>query len=147
MQHKPSEDGPPADARGADHERVVNELRLLLDAVAQRADEYLSRRAETTATSSASCGWCPLCTIVSMLRGQRTDLRLVEQMAAVVTVIRQLLAEPQDESRQSDASRSDPPEPASDVPAPDVRVQRINIQRVGGRVLRGQVGASDGPGH
>jgi hypothetical protein len=142
LDHKAQGDEPPADARGAkhesgaDHDRIIDELRLLLDAVAQRADEYLSKRAETAAMSSPSCGWCPLCTVVAMLRDQRPDLRLVEQLAAVVTVIRQLLAEPQGE----------PPQPDPPEPAPEAKAQRIDIQRVGGRVLRDQVAAREGRG-
>lgn len=141
LEHKggrdqPRADVPPRDDQGAQHEpgahdRIIGELRLLLDAVAQRADEYLSSRAETAPVSSSSCGWCPLCTAVSVLRGQRADLRVVEQLAAAVTVIRQLLAEPQEA----------PPQPDPPDPAPEVKVQHIDIRRVDGHILHEQAGA------
>lgn len=140
LDHKGPGDIPPGDTRGGareagtDHERIIGELRLLLAALAQRADEYLSSRAE--AASAPSCGWCPLCTVVELVRDQRPEFRLVEQLAAAVAVIRQTLAEPQDETPQPD-----PPDPA-----PDVKVQRINLQRVGGNILRGQAGVGEGRG-
>lgn len=125
---------------GTAHDRIVDELRLLLDAVAQCAEEYLGGRAEATAecrdAPPASCGWCPLCAVVTLLRGQRPDVRFVEQLAAAVTLLRQSLAEPYEE----------PPQPDPPERAPDFKVQRINVRRVDGRILREQATAGKGPG-
>lgn len=129
-------DQPGRDGGSAAHDRIADELRLLLDAAAQRAEEYLNSRSDAAADgrsdAPASCGWCPLCTVVALLRGQRPDLRFVEQLAAVITLLRQSFAESYE--------RPSPPDHAEDNPDSDndtdIKVQRISVQRVNGRVLR-----------
>lgn len=124
------------DQEGEPHDRIVAELRLLLDSLAQRAEEYLRSRAGTEGeeTAAHSCGWCPLCTAVAALRAQWPDRKIAEQLVTVVTLLRQLLIEPQDEP-----SQPDPPEQ-------DIKVQRIAVRRVGGRVLHGQATTTEGRG-
>jgi hypothetical protein len=45
---------------------------------------------------SATCQWCPLCTFVSVLRGERPDLteRVAEAGAAVASAVRALVEPP-----------------------------------------------------
>lgn len=143
------------------HDRIVDEFRLLLDALAHRAEEYLTSRSEAAdgrGEFSASCGWCPLCTVVALLRGQRIDLRLVEQVAAAIILLRQSLAEPYerqaspdqaDMTPDADPADTDPadtdPETAPETdPAPETKVQRISVRRVSGRVLPETTTAGEG---
>lgn len=140
------------DGSATAHDRIVDEFRLLLDAVAHRVEEYLNSRSEAAdgrGEFSASCGWCPLCTVVALLRGQRPDLRLVEQVAAAITLLRQSLAEPYERQAppdqpnmapDADPADADPagtdPEAAPETdPARETKVQRISVRRVSGRVL------------
>ncbi|MFR9729188.1 hypothetical protein ACL03H_08170 [Saccharopolyspora sp. MS10] len=133
----------PEAAEGRD--RVVEEFRLLLDAAAWRAEEYLrgaggAEHAQHAAPEDerrpgASCGWCPVCAIAALLRGERPELssRLIEQLAGLVELLRDSLAE-----------HRAPPGPAAErpgEPAAESKVQRIDVRRV-----RGRAAASGEPG-
>lgn len=110
------------------HEQLVEELRLLLDALAGKAEEYLRGCDQSAESSGASesgergCGWCPLCAAVALVRGHRPDLN--DQLLGIVQLLRQAMAEP--------ASQPEEEEPEPDASA---KVQRIRVQRVGGTVL------------
>ncbi|WP_410642851.1 hypothetical protein [Amycolatopsis sp. lyj-346] len=43
----------------------------------------------------SACGWCPLCAIVAVVRGERPELvaRLAEQLAQLVALLRAVLAD------------------------------------------------------
>lgn len=130
----------------ANAEQVIEELRLLLDALAYRAEDYLlslgreaGRQDGGDCEPAGTCGWCPVCAVAAVLRGERPELttRLAEQLAAMVTLLRQVLAE----------HHAGPAEPASEPPAPpaaseedeppaEAKVQRIEVRRVSGRVLK-----------
>jgi len=117
------------EARG---ERVVDELRALLEAVASRAQEYLQGiDAEQGAQCSAAapCGWCPVCAAMSFARGQRPELssRLGEQLTSLVALLRQVVEE-QRTTTGADAGQQPSPQPSSGV-------QHIAVQRVRGSVL------------
>ncbi|OLF16842.1 hypothetical protein [Actinophytocola xanthii] len=73
--------------------RLVEELRLLADAVAGRAGPWLDRAAEESA--GPSCGWCPLCALVALLRGEPNALAAhgVDQAADLVALLRAVLAD------------------------------------------------------
>jgi hypothetical protein len=73
--------------------RLVEELRLLADAVAERAGPWLDRAAEETPGSS--CGWCPLCAVVALLRGEpnAAAARGIDQVAELVALLRAVLAD------------------------------------------------------
>jgi hypothetical protein len=140
-------------AHDTSHDQVAEELRLLLDAMAFRAEEYLRNLGRESSDtphgpgqsaqhpSGAVCGWCPVCAAISMLRGDRPELtmRLAEQLAGFVTLLRQALAEQQ--GNPPPASAPADPEPESE-PARQAKVQRIDVQRVNGRIAR-----ENGNGH
>jgi len=98
--------------------RLAEELRLLLDALAERAQPWLNRLAtEPDADHTpATCGWCPVCAGMAVLRGERPELavRAAEHAAGLVAVLRSALA-------QTDA----PPPTGS----PDDRVEHITVRR------------------
>ncbi|MEY8040772.1 hypothetical protein [Saccharopolyspora cebuensis] len=108
---------------GAERERLVAEIRLLLDALAERAEGYL-RACRDLDPQPDGCGWCPVCAAVSLLRGQSPSA-MTEQLAGIVRALREALAEHVAEPG---------PEPAEESAEPDV--QRIDVRRVGGPVLR-----------
>lgn len=91
--------------------RLVEEIRLLVDMVTERAAPWLdglveaghgvSGNREGHAGDGTTCGWCPLCAVVAVVRGERPDVaaRLIEQAAHLVALLRAVLAdrwEPQD---------------------------------------------------
>lgn len=108
---------------GTGREQIVDELRLLLDALAVRAEDYLRGVGETEQTCEASCGWCPICAVAAIARGERPEL--TGKLADIVALLREALAE--------HAQASAPQE--EEEPAPP-KAQRIDIQRVNGQVLR-----------
>jgi hypothetical protein len=114
--------------QGAD--QIVDELRQLLDAVAFRTEEYLHDCREATADPDAPCGWCPVCAVVSIMRGQQPEMtvRLAEHLAGIVTLLRELLAQHQ--------ANPSPPRPDSSEPTTETKVQHIDVRRVNGHVLR-----------
>lgn len=135
---------------GPGREQIIDELRLLLDAVAFRAEEYLAGCGDGEGdaagegqdrTGSAPCGWCPLCAVASILRGQRPELsaRVTEQLAGLVTVLRQVLVDERGSpGATADSGTSDDPESGIDPSSP--KVQRIDVRRVRGRVSREERG-------
>jgi hypothetical protein len=98
--------------------RLAEELRLLLDALAERAQPWLNRLATepTDEHTPATCGWCPVCAGIAVLRGERPELavRAAEHAAGLVAVLRSALA---------DRAPTDPPPPADD------RVEHITVRR------------------
>ncbi|RSM39990.1 hypothetical protein DMA12_28120 [Amycolatopsis balhimycina DSM 5908] len=79
----------------------------------------------------SACGWCPLCAIVAVVRGERPELvaRLAEQLAQLVALLRAVLAdrwEPEEGVHMPGfrpAAR-----PAADATVP-TRVQHIAVRR------------------
>jgi hypothetical protein len=71
--------------------RLVEELRLLLDAVAERAGPWLDR----AAASGTNCGWCPVCAVVALVKGEPNQLaaRGLEHAADLVALLRAVLAD------------------------------------------------------
>ena len=67
----------------------------------------------------ATCGWCPLCAGMAVLRGERPELavRAAEHAAGLLTVLRAALAE-----REPAPAEPDAEEPAD-------RVQHIAVHR------------------
>jgi hypothetical protein len=108
--------------------RLAEELRLLLDALAERAQPLLNRLAaadggegDGAEHTPATCGWCPVCAGIAVLRGERPELavRAAEHAAGLLSVLRSALAE------RAPSSAASPPSPAPD------RVQHITVQRRG----------------
>jgi hypothetical protein len=116
----------PRDGAGATDEqplpgaRLAEELRLLLDALAERAEPMLNRLATAPADehTPATCGWCPVCAGIAVLRGERPELavRAAEHAAGLLGVLRAALAERQ-------PTEPDPPE------SEQAKVQHIAVRR------------------
>lgn len=142
---------------GREHGRdqVAEELRLLIDALAFRAEDFLRKFgydsgscAESAAGDSGdgrSCGWCPVCAVAAIVRGERPELtaRLAEQLSGLVTLLREIMAE----QHRNPPPESQPAQPDSGMEPPTTgKVQKIAVQRVSGRVLREEEPASQGRG-
>ncbi|MGW4114533.1 hypothetical protein ACWEFJ_26970 [Actinosynnema sp. NPDC004786] len=77
--------------------KLAEELRLLLDAAAERAQPWLHRVAAAEGDhDTRACGWCPLCNAVALARGDRSELaaKAAEHVAGLIAVLRAALAEP-----------------------------------------------------
>jgi hypothetical protein len=113
--------------------KIAEELRLLLGVLAERAEPWLNRLATApdggpggaAEHTPATCGWCPLCAGMAVLRGERPELavRAAEHASGLLAVLRASLAE------RPPAESSTAPEP-EDEPQPE-RVQKIAIRRPG----------------
>jgi hypothetical protein len=104
--------------------RLVEELRLLLDAVAERAGPWLDQVADTP---SGSCEWCPVCAVVALLRGEPNALaaRGLEHAAELVALLRAVLADRWEPGVAHMPGFTPPPRPRGDGP----RVQPIPVRR------------------
>ncbi|MFZ2530524.1 MAG: hypothetical protein WAX14_23205 [Rhodococcus sp. (in: high G+C Gram-positive bacteria)] len=121
----------------SDHDALVTELVLLAEAVLDRVDRAVQQYAaahqpdttgsdttgsDTTgsdtvgaaAASSGGCAWCPVCAIAALIQGEPHELltRLAGQIAAIIALIRELLARYLPAAPGSGGSESTPPEPA-----------------------------------
>jgi hypothetical protein len=88
---------------------LAEEIRLLVEMVVERAAPWLdgviaaghgvpprdSDDGAGEATEGESCGWCPLCAVVAVVRGEKPEFvaRLVEQAARLVALLRAVLAD------------------------------------------------------
>ncbi|MFD7657032.1 hypothetical protein ACFV4N_23920 [Actinosynnema sp. NPDC059797] len=109
---------------------LVEELRLLLDAAAERAQPWLHRVAEQGGHDSGTCGWCPLCNAAALVRGDRSELaaKAAEHVAGLIAVLRAALTEPAAPAPAGERSeRSGEPEGAEGPAKP--RVQHIPVVR------------------
>jgi hypothetical protein len=115
----------------ADGTSLAEEIRLLVEMVVERAAPWLEGVVAaghgSTERVPSDCGWCPLCAVVSVVRGERPELaaRLVEQLAQLVALLRAVLAdrwEPEQGFHMPGFQPATKPEPASN------RVQRIPVQ-------------------
>lgn len=105
--------------------RLVEELTLLLDAVADRAGPWLDR----AAASGADCGWCPVCAVVALVRGEPNQLaaRGLDHAADLVALLRAVLADRWDPADEPHMPGFTPAEPRPQGDRP--RVQRIPVRR------------------
>lgn len=105
--------------------RLVEELRLLLDAVAERAGPWLDRAAE----SGTNCGWCPVCAVVALVKGEPNQLaaRGLDHAADLVALLRAVLADRWEPGvpHMPGFTPTDEPRPNGDRP----KVQRIPVRR------------------
>ena len=100
--------------------KLAEELRLLLDAAAERAQPWLHRMAAEDEHDTRTCGWCPLCNAVALARGDRSELaaKAAEHVAGLIAVLRAALAEPAPAAAPEDSPRPEKP-----------RVQHIPVVR------------------
>lgn len=108
--------------------KLAEELRLLLDAAAERAQPWLHRVAAEGEHDTRTCGWCPLCNAVALARGDRSELaaKAAEHVAGLIAVLRAALAEP----GTSEPGTSGTSESVADEPPPEKpRVQHIPVVR------------------
>jgi len=116
----------------ADREHVgelVAELRQLADALIDRVDPWLRAAAQDDPGEHASlgCGWCPVCALVSAVRGDRPELsrRLAEQGSGVLVALRALL----EQHPHGECLHTPPDGAAGESTHP--AVQRIPVRRSG----------------
>ncbi len=122
----------------ADGVRLAEELRLLVEMVVEKAAPWLEGVVaaghgdpDQAKPEASACGWCPLCAIVAVVRGERPEFvaRLLEQLAQLVALLRAVLAdrwEP-DEGVHMPGFRP-APRPPADATA-SARVQHITVRR------------------
>jgi hypothetical protein len=74
--------------------RLAEELRLLVEAVADRAGPWLDRVAADV-PADGSCSWCPVCAAVALVRGEPNALagRGLDAAADLVALLRAVLAD------------------------------------------------------
>ncbi|MFJ7217032.1 hypothetical protein [Amycolatopsis sp. NPDC098790] len=118
--------------------RLAEELRLLVEMVVEKAAPWLEGVVaaghgdpDQAKPDGSACGWCPLCAIVAVVRGERPEFaaRLLEQLAQLVALLRAVLAdrwEP-DEGVHMPGFRPAPRPPAD--ASVSVRVQHITVRR------------------
>ena len=102
-------------------------MKILKRVLPVAAEVYL----DGPAPDGSACGWCPLCAIVAVVRGERPELvaRLAEQLAQLVALLRAVLAdrwEPEEGVHMPGfrpAAR-----PAADATV-STRVQHITVRR------------------
>ncbi|WP_340683262.1 hypothetical protein LCL61_32400 [Amycolatopsis coloradensis] len=115
---------------------LAEEIRLLVELVVEHAAPWLEGliSAGHGCTDHDSGGWCPLCAIVGVFRGERPEFvaRLMEQAAQLVALLRAVLADrwepeagvhmPGFQPARKEPAREDAPVGAS-------RVQHITVTR------------------
>ena len=104
-------------------DRIAEELRLLIDAVAEKAEPWLARIAADSADHEpASCDWCPVCAVAAVLKGERSEMaaRAAEHAAGLLAVLRMALQQQQSQPAAADEQPTTPP-----------RVQKIAVRRRG----------------
>jgi hypothetical protein len=110
--------------------RLVEELRLLLDAVAERAGPWLDRvsaSAESSDGPGSTCR-CPACAVVALVRGEPNEFaaRGLDRAADLVALLRAVLADRWQPGVPHMPGFTPPPR-SGDRP----RVQRIPVRRKG----------------
>jgi hypothetical protein len=111
---------------------LTEEIRLLVDMVVEHAAPWLdgvisaghgSPRPEA---ENEDCGWCPLCAIVAVVRGERPEFvaRVLEHAAKLVALLRAVLADRWEPEQGVHMPGFQPPprEPKTD------RVQHISVR-------------------
>jgi hypothetical protein len=118
--------------------RLAEELRLLAELVVEKAAPWLDGvvaaghgAPDEAKADGSACGWCPLCAIVAVVRGERPELvaRVVEQLAQLVALLRAVLADRWEPEQGVHMPGFRPaPRPPADATVP-VRVQHIAVRK------------------
>lgn len=105
---------------------LAAELRALADVLIDRVDPWLASLA-APGEGSGSCSWCPVCALVTALRGDRPELarRLAEQGGGLLSAVRLLVAE------HGSAQHPEHPEQAPPGPGAHPSVEPIVVRRRG----------------
>jgi hypothetical protein len=135
---------------GYDGASLTEEIRLLVEMVVERAAPWLEgvvsaghgpdARAVPVPgeTGERVCGWCPLCALVAVVKGEPPEFvaRLLEQAAQLIALLRAVLAdrwEPEEgvhmpgfHPAPRSGARQDEPTPTR---ASSVRVQHIAVRK------------------
>ncbi|SFK38195.1 hypothetical protein [Amycolatopsis sacchari] len=110
---------------------LAEEVRLLVDMVVERAAPWLDGLVAAGHGQgdrpAGDCGWCPLCAVVAVVRGERPEFaaRLVEHLGQLVALLRAVLADrwdPEHGFHMPGFSPEPPPKPENP------RVQHIPVQ-------------------
>lgn len=115
--------GPGAAGCGT-HGHIPDELRTVVELLADRLQPWLERMAgagdptQAPGPSSGPCSWCPICALITALRGERPEAvaRLGQHGAGLIAAVRELLISPAGPAppREERAGRADPtPEPVA----------------------------------
>lgn len=103
-------------------DRIAEELRLLIDALAEKAEPWLARiAAEGAEHDPTTCDWCPVCAVAAVIRGERSEMaaKAAEHAAGLLAVLRAALRQQRPETAE-----------ATEQPTPP-RVQKIAVRRRG----------------
>ena len=123
--------------------RLAEEIKLLLDAVADRAGPWLDRLTASghdehgDFAEPVAFGWCPLCALVSVLRGQPGELAgvVLERAAELIALLRAVLADRWDPGTLHMPGFRPPPSPSPQEERypgdSSSRVQKIPVRRAG----------------
>jgi hypothetical protein len=122
--------------------RLVEELRLLLDAVADRAGPWLDRVATSSHEEHADLldgepepDWCPLCAVLALIKGEPSELasRSLDRAADLVALLRAVLADRWEPGVPHMPGFRPPARPGRNPfhAGPSPRVQRIPVRRKG----------------
>jgi hypothetical protein len=142
---------------GHDGTSLTEEIRLLVEMVVEHATPWVeglvsaghgqkvASHEHPSGEQTENCGWCPLCAIVAVVRGERPEFaaRLLEQAAQLIALLRAVLAdrwEPQEgvhmpgfHPAPKPASRNDDPAAQESTEAPAMpsqgRVQHIAVRK------------------
>ncbi|PXY28043.1 hypothetical protein [Prauserella muralis] len=129
-------DDPHAGAAADTATRLAEEIRLLVDLVVERAAPWLegvlaAGHGEREHTEPrGGCGWCPLCAVVALARGERPEVaaRVLEHAAQLIALLRAVLAdrwEPDEGVHMPGYTPAPRPEPE---PSGNGRVQHVAVR-------------------
>lgn len=129
----PPDTTPPGTTPTEPGTRLVEELRLLLDAVAERAGPWLDRVSAPADPAAGSSCRCPACAVVALLRGEPNELaaRSLDRAADLVALLRAVLADRWQPGAPHMPGFTPPPRASAAPTAGRPRVQRIPVRRKG----------------
>lgn len=128
-------------------EMIVEHAAPWLDAVIAAGHTGSGLFAGADDTSQPGCGWCPLCAVVAMARGDRPEFsaRAIEQLAQLIGVLRAVLADrwypgegihmpgrPQAERQDGGSAWTGAPRQEAPSSAGASRAQRITVRKAPG---------------
>lgn len=117
------------------------EIRLLVEMVLERAAPWLEkviaaghgsvqdRTRDGEDREAAGCGWCPLCAVVAVVRGERPEFaaRVLEQARQLIALLRAVLAD-RWEPEEGVHMPGFQPSPRPSSPPASERVQHIPVR-------------------